>query len=180
MPGQPSLRALVLGGAGTLPADRAAALELFEPDLVIACNHAGRDEPRVDHWCSMHPNMLTHWLARRRQLGRADPQCCWHPDFRSKQAPKDIATRGIANWGGSSGLLCVGVALELGCTHVVLAGVPLDKMAGHYDDPKPWVEARQYRWAWERRKELMEGRVKSMSGWTAELLGKPTGEWLDA
>jgi hypothetical protein len=76
-------------------------------------------------------------------------------------------------------MLCVAVALELGCTRIVLAGVPMDKMAGHYDNRKPWMEARQYWPAWERAIPKFAGRVRSMSGWTRDKLGEPTKEWLD-
>lgn len=172
------LTALVLGGAGTLPADRAAALELFTPDLIIAANHAGRDEPgRVDAWCTMHAELMEKWLRERRRAGRPDPGQLWHARHRSHHALK--GSRPIESWGGSSGMLCIAVAFELGCSHIVLAGVPMDKSAGHYDDAKPWMEARQYHPAWERHLPRIRARTRSMSGWTREKLGPPDAEWLD-
>lgn len=169
------LTALILGGANTLAADRARALELFEPDVVIACNHAGRDEPgRLDHWASMHPDLFPHWLAARRAAGRPEPGRFWH----ARHRPTPIESSPIESWGGSSGLLCVAVAFELGAERVVLAGVPMLKTARHYDDDRHWMEARQYWPGWERHAPSMMGRVRSLSGWTLDLLGLPTREWV--
>jgi hypothetical protein len=171
------LTALVLGGADTLHADKAAALSMFEPDLIIACNHAGRDEPgRLDHWATMHADLMPHWLGQRRAAGRPEPGQLWHARHRGRLAIE--SSRSIESWGGSSGLLCVAVAYELGATRIALAGVPMSKVFHHYDDPKQWLEARQYWPAWEQRKHIMLGRVRSFSGWTANLLGVPTKEWL--
>lgn len=169
------LTALVLGGANTLADDKRQAFEIFTPDLIVACNHAGRDEPgRVDHWATMHPDLFPHWLKQRRSAGRPEPGQLWH----AKHRPTPVRSKPIESWGGSSGLLCVTVALELGAERVVLAGVPLSKTARHYDDERHWDEARQYWPAWERYRDRMIGRVRSFSGWTLSLLGSPTREWL--
>jgi hypothetical protein len=172
------LTALVLGGADTLETDRIQALSLFDPDLIVACNHAARDEPgRVDHWATMHPELLPGWLAQRRAYARPEPGEYWHPRHKAVQCL--VPSRPVESWGGSSGLLCVAVAFELGCTHVVLAGVPMLKAHRHFDDPRPWAEARQYHPAWERHLPAMRGRVKSCSGWTREQLGAPSRGWFD-
>lgn len=173
----PPLRALILGGANTLEADRAAALALFEPDLIIASNHAARDEPgRVDAWATMHSELLPRWIRERKAAERPPAGQYWHARHRPCLVE---GARPIESWGGSSGLLCVAVAFQLGCTHIVLAGVPMVKTNRHYDDERPWLEARQYWPSWERRRAQMQGRVKSLSGWTRDLLGGPTEEWLD-
>lgn len=168
-------KALILGGANCLESDKAQALELFEPDLIIACNHAGRDEPgRVDHWVTMHPDLFPAWIAARREAGHPDAGQLWHAGHR--RTP--VESTGIDSWGGSSGFLCVRVALHLGCERIVLAGVPLRKTFDHYDKKGPWNEAVQYHSSWERRMNLIRHKVRSYSGWTAELLGWPTKEWI--
>lgn len=168
--------AIVLGGASTLHEDKAAALELFAPDLIIACNHAMRDEPgRVDHAATMHPELYPGWLAARAKAGRPAPGKLWHARHRIS----NVGSEEIESWGGSSGLLCVAVALGLGCSRVVLAGVPMEKMLRHYDDKRPWMEARQYWPSWERHMPKLLGRVRSMSGWTKDRLGFPDRAWLD-
>ncbi len=170
--------ALILGSANSLIEDKLAALKLFTPDLIIACNHAARDElGRVDHWATMHPELYSLWLRQRRDAGRPMTAKLWHA--RHCRLPNGIESEPIDSWGGSSGLLCVRVAIHLGCEKIVLAGVPMRKTFAHYDNKLPWFEARQYWTAWERRLPEMQGRVRSLSGWTADLLGRPSREWLD-
>lgn len=172
----PRLTALILGGADTLEADRAGAEALFTPDLIIACNHAGRDQSgRIDHWATMHPELFPRWITARAALGHPPAGQLWH----AKHRVPGVDSRPVTAWGGSSGMLCVCVAFELGCSHVVLAGVPMLKTARHYDDQRHWTEAAQYWPSWERRAPEMIGRVRSMSGWTLKLLGAPTREWLN-
>ena len=171
----PQLSALVLGGANSLEKDKAQALELFEPHLIIACNHAGRDEVgRVDHWVTMHPDLMPMWLAARKAAGRPAPGKLWH----ARHRPSGLDSTQIESWGGSSGLLCVAVAFELGVQRIVLAGVPMRKTFDHYDKLGPWNEAREYWPRWEFHRPKMVDRVRSCSGWTQELLGSPTREWL--
>lgn len=168
--------ALILGGANCLEPDKAQALKLFEPDLIIAANHAARDEPgRVDHAATMHPELYPKWLEERRTAGRPKIGQLWHAGHRRTT----VDSKPIESWGGSSGLLCVRLAVHLGCEKIILAGVPMRKSFEHYDRPGLWHEAVQYHGCWQRRLPLIRDKVRSFSGYTAELLGFPTREWLD-
>jgi hypothetical protein len=174
------LKALVVGSAACLPHDLAAARALFEPDLVVAVNHAARDwEGPLDHWATMHPELMPRWLKDRRAKGLPDPGAFWTAT-RRLLAPADHLQqyRRLHNRGGSSGMLAAFVALEVGAERSVLVGIPMDRSQGHYDNPAPWGEAGSYRRAWYQERENLR-TVRSMSGLTAELLGKPTKEWLD-
>lgn len=170
-------RALILGGADTLRADMDAALALFTPDLVIACNHAGRDhEGPVTDWVTMHPDIRERlWIPARARAGLLPAGQLWHARHRGLWK----GSKPVESWGGSSGMLCVAVGFELGCSRMVLCGVPMEKRAAHYNDPRPWSEARQYHNVWTRRAPQLQGIVKSMSGWTRDLLGEPTKGWID-
>jgi len=74
---------------------------------------------------------------------------------------------------GTSALFATRVALALGYEEVVLCGVPLDETGRYYS--APWdkgvslnvVDMKE----WEEYVPVFEGRVKSMSGRTRELLG---------
>lgn len=132
---------------------------------------------RLDHWVTMHPELFPLWTEARRRAGHRPAGQLWHARHRVDAKPGSLP---IESWGGSSGLLCVALALHLGCDRVVLAGVPMDKMARHYDCAQPWMEARQYHPAWERHLPRMRDKVRSMSGWTRELLGAPDRGWLNA
>ncbi len=73
---------------------------------------------------------------------------------------------------GSSALLGVMAALEDGYEKIVLCGCPLIGKN---------VKGNQYasfQKGWKAVEGLVRGRVKSMSGWTAEFLSMPTPEWL--
>lgn len=177
MAGTSIKRALILGGADCVHADYVAALALFKPDSLFACNHAGRDFEDVDHWITMHPDIRDRlWIPQRARQGFAPVPNLWHPRHRGTWS----GSTPIESQGGSSGMLCITVAMHLGFDKIVLAGVPMTKAAKHYDDPKPWHEARQYHNVWNRHAPKLQGRVKSLSGWTRELLGEPTESWINA
>lgn len=172
------LKAICLGGSNGAWDELAdARLMLGDDAIVIACNHAGRDiEGRLDHWVTMHPDLMPRWTDQRRAAGRPAAGQLWHA--RHHRSSIDTS-RPISSWGGSSGLLCVTLALDLGCSHVILAGIPLVQTHRHYDQPgRNWTEAAQYRPAWNARKDQMAARVRSLSGWTLQLLGYPTEDWL--
>jgi hypothetical protein len=173
--------AVVIGGGAGVWAelDTAQAMIGMHDPVIIAANHAGRDYPgAVDHWATMHPDLMQRWIRDRAvAAGRPPAGQLWHARHRQSPMPGSMP---VESWGGSSGLLCVKIALDLGFRRVILCGVPMDQNACHYDRPgKKWTEAAQYRAAWERRVRDIGGRVRSMSGWTAKLLGMPTKEWLD-
>ena len=171
--------AICLGGALELWDDLDKTRELVpDPDLIIGCNHAARDfEGAVDHWVTMHGELLPSWVDQRRDAGREPAGQLWVAAHRN--CPLDGVKR-IDSPGGSSGMLCVWLALQLECTHVILCGIPMHANGRHYDDNKRWIECRQYLAAWRRQLPKLEGRVKSWSGETQRMLGLPTREWLDA
>lgn len=169
--------ALLLGGANSLHADMDAATTLFQPDLIIATNDAGRDWPRkVDHWVSFHCEQFPRWLKEREKLGHPAGAKLWTGQRRGVMAHLDIER--VPNWGGSSGLLAVAVGLEVGVDHMVLCGIPLTPEGEHYNKPGRWTDAGNYRRGWLTHKHLMGNHVRSMSGWTRQQFGAPTQEWL--
>jgi hypothetical protein len=172
--------ALVLGGSDGVWRERDAALALCTPDIVIATNHAGRDyRGEFDHWASFHAELFPHWIRLRAEKG-LPPHRGGFWTAAQRAVVKGLELRRCDNWGGSSGLLAITVALELGASRVIAAGVPLDRDAAHYDNPRPWQDAGNYRRAWINAVPKMGGKVRSMSGWTRETLGEPTEEWISA
>jgi hypothetical protein len=73
---------------------------------------------------------------------------------------------------GSSAITGTLAAIRMGYRKIILAGCPL---TGNAPGGNPYEE---FRAGWEDKKLELIGIVKSMSGWTKELLGEPTGEWL--
>ena len=72
---------------------------------------------------------------------------------------------------GSSALLGVKVALKVGYDKIILCGCPLIGISGTNYNYKDFQSG------WIAAKDLVMGKVKSMSGWTKDYLGYPTKEW---
>lgn len=84
-------------------------------------------------------------------------------------------------WLGSSALFAVFAGLALGYAKCVLAGCPLDSEGHWFAAP----EERGPEWskddlkAWSDFALMPESeRVRSLSGYTAQILGKPEKEWI--
>lgn len=176
-------RGLIIGrGAGVLEQASAAA-DMAYFSTVVAINVAGCDFPhRVDHWVSYHPGAFALWRSKRRAHGLEvrDIQF-WtaeHKHVKMKGLVDPVVEAIPCPHGGSSGLLATWLGLTvLGLDKIVLCGIPLENTP-RYDDPTNWHEAMSYRPAWVDNKEELASKVRSMSGWTKNLLGAPTRAWL--
>jgi hypothetical protein len=172
--------AFVYGGAKTLQDDIDAAHALCKPDTIIACNDAGMEyEGVLPHFCTLHTELVPQWLEDRRSKCLPDPLNFWTSNVKTIPECHAGLYKQVPPWGGSSGLLCVTVAMHLGYDKIILCGVPLDRRAEHYNYPGEWMDATRYRSAWTKHKGLMMGKVRSFQGWTAAIIGEPTKEWLD-
>ena len=147
----------------------------FEAKDILCCNVAGCHFPRpFGHWASMHPEHLPHWAAVRRRDWPGSHIVLHAPgmDIGIEQAwPLDIGP-------GCTGLFAALIGLAMGYERVVLAGVPEDNLGHFYDPPGSagtymggdddalalWTHCRD---------EIFDGRVKSLSGKTREILGTP-------
>jgi len=83
-------------------------------------------------------------------------------------------------------MLAAQVALALGCTHVILCGMPMTPTphfveSQEFDaDHTTWVESDGHWRSWLRVHEQgwFADRIRSMSGRTRELFGEPSLTWL--
>lgn len=161
--------ALILGGAPSVWAETSKAGGLLwpRPQIVVAANLAGiAYGDRLDAWATLHPDELPGWMARRQ--GNDDYRT-FTPDKTSER------------WPGSSGLYAAQVALfEMGAAGGILCGVPMESRAGHFTGRTPWESVTDYRRAFQAALPEIGGRVRSMGGWTQDLFGAPTREWIDA
>lgn len=175
---------LVVGRADGVWTEYEQALKLGQFDLLMAINRAGRDCPaRVQHWVSYHPHLIPHWIEQRHALGLPEHAAVlWSGIYQGQKVGVGrcgFPIQYVNSNGGSSGKLAVDVCLEgLNADRVVLCGCPLERSA-RYDDSTAWTEAEVYRAAWLEEHDRLKDRVRSMSGWTQELLGAPTPEWLN-
>lgn len=70
------------------------------------------------------------------------------------------------------------VALEvLGADGVILCGVPLEAGGQHIHWPGEWADVERYRGGFLQAK-ADGANIRSMGGWTAEVLGSVDAEWL--
>lgn len=73
---------------------------------------------------------------------------------------------------GSSSLLGALASKHLGYKKIILCGCPLE---GLNKKKQPYVVFQK---GWTAKLNQVKDSVKSLSGWTKELLGEPTEEWL--
>lgn len=179
--------ALVVGGAACVWDDLTIALREYRPALVFVVNDIGTVySDRIDFWVSLHPEKLLNWQTLRRQNGLNDDYLTYtyepcQPGLVPGGDPRvdkwlDYRYPGMTG-SGSSGLLAVKAAQAEGCDRIVLAGVPLTTKERHFFSRDLWHERDQFAEAWKIAYPHLRDSVRSLSGWTKELLGSPTPTW---
>jgi len=172
--------ALVIGCASCVWEDAEKAMKLFKPDMIVAVNHIGIDWPdRVDHWATCHVDLFPAWMEQRAAKGYEPAGQLWTNNTKIGQLPpelKGLGIKGVEYWDGSSGALGALAAIEAGADRVVLAGVPLTNGPHYYEgDHFTWDATYQRMWNYNYLK--FDDKVRSVSGWTRELLGQPIKSW---
>lgn len=128
----------------------------------------------IDHWVSMHSMHLKEWIRLRRQHSMAFGQ---HFESHSQESYDGITNAWyLDNPGPYSGVFACQVALALGYEEIVLCGIPQDGQ-GNFFDP-PWLKRTHADSNPTIRRIIaanpeFERCVRSMSGWTREILGAP-------
>jgi len=124
---------------------------------------------RIKHVVTYHPYELPDFRKRREAVGgNQDYETHSHEQF-----------DGLVNrlWpyikpSGSSAMLGIEAGMGMGYKRIVVAGCPLI-------DRKYTVTC-DFRPGWTTRFDKIKDAVRSMSGWTRDLLGAPTEEWMNA
>jgi len=162
-------RLIITGAAPDVLVDIAAVPRVCEYDLMaIGPDAADKYGWPIKYVATYHPEDLPEIRRRRERRGG-------NTDYRvvSHKPGEGIDIVGPHHKpSGSSALLGALTAIRLGYDRIVLAGCPMtgkNAKGRNYGD---------YRRGWETSLEELGGRVRSMSGWTAELLGRPTDEWI--
>jgi hypothetical protein len=180
--------ALVLGGGSSVWADADAAMDLCEFDGVLACNDASAAWPgKLDAAVSLHPEKFGLWMERRSRSGFPAPdRIIGHTEAKTSTVRMPAIAMEFADWrfpsqtdSGSSGLFVLKVALvDLGFDRAILCGIPMDRRFAHFFDASPWRADTSHRRGWTQAMHHIRGRARSMSGWTADQLGRPDQDWL--
>ncbi len=175
--------AIVLGGGSGVWDDVLAWEKLYGKQwdgVVVCCNDVGSHWPRpLDHWCTLHPEKMVHWMAQRAKYGFCMEFATWGRKRRGA-----LLANKMAPWpGGSSGMLAVQLAQLVGCKRAILCGIPMTPTP-HFSESllhqteKPWSSVAGHWRSWGKQAHRMRGWARSMSGRTEELLGTPTLAWL--
>lgn len=173
---------IILGSAPCWEADLASA-RVFAPDWpVVAVNGVGTLYlDRIEAWCSIHGRDLMKWVPMREERG-GNTDYAGYGNFTDREESGNIIRWNRPNSGGSSGLHAVELAMEIGYEKIILCGMPLDGQQRVRSLDGIAVEGvcayASYQDGWNKLLPEMHGRVRSMSGWTKGLLGKPTKGWI--
>lgn len=133
----------------------------------------------LTHWVTCHPNIIAGGRLIRDQRKDHQDFLVHIPDYAVPKVGDYVWT--IPKLAGTSGMFGILVGIGLGYKKIILAGVPLTR-SGHFWNPTIQIgfDKKGIRLSWEKTSEqVFEDRVRSLSGWTKELLGEPTEEWLN-
>lgn len=173
---------MIAGSAECFRADLAALrrqLRGLRMPPVIAVNRQISDFDReIVAGVTLHPEKAPEFRKGRAQ---EKPWQLWTGREGDDQPGVDRTIDRHFAWHGTSALFGVQVALEhLRATKVVLVGCPIDGTA-HYHGPETINDGGRldwYREGWAKVPPHVRSRVRSMSGWSADFLGKPDRDWL--
>jgi len=159
---------IIMGIAPCLEEDLAAILNHENYDfMAIGLDCSDRYLGRIQHVATYHAYELPEFKERRERAGgnldylthAIEPYGLWVNHIWPYRRPS-----------GTSALLGVQAAMQLGYKMIIVAGCPLtdDRYTVRWDTHRGWTS--QF--------EEIKDKVRSMSGWTRGLLGAPTPEWL--
>lgn len=155
------MRVLVIGSSASARADL-SRIDRKDYQLIIGVNQAANEFGPVDVHITLHPEEFAKCKAAHLVSYKPWPLVDEVFDWRWPSLKANS---------GSSGLYAVKYALQRKATHVTLAGVSMDEQP-HFDG-RPFKMWNNYRPAWKANLPALKGKVFSLSGWTAQLLGEP-------
>lgn len=159
-------RIVILGGASCVWDDLARYKPPADCKVMVINDMGMKYQGRVDYWVTLHPEKLWKW-----QPGREAPLNQDYETIAYRKVDNARVDAVSGDWGGSSGLYAIKVALEKGFDHVVLCGVPMDNQPNIFrPNEAEWKEFKAFRYGWESRLDDIRGKAFSMSGWTREKL----------
>lgn len=191
--------ALVIGCAACVWDDIKAAKVLARYDAIYCVKQMGIYYPEAFNvWVTLHPEAMDEYEIQRHKFGFPNGYQIVAPP------PKELGMHGAkgniarrvsyllsedSNSSAGSGLYGAKVAVEDGYDRVVLAGIPMTAEGGHFLPNslnvsgqirgKVWTGQNSFIIGMNAALPQLQGKVKSMSGYTMKVLGAPTQEWLN-
>ena len=173
---------IVIGAAPCWEDDLEAARKYVPDWPVVAVNTIGALYPDdIAVWVSVHGRDLLKWMPLRAERGYNTDYTAYG-NFSDSEDDGGAVRWNRPNKGGSSGLHAVELAMEIGYKKLILCGMPMDgdQRCQSFDGAATQATCNyeSYQSGWEKLYPRLKGKVRSMSGWTKALLGKPTKGWL--
>lgn len=169
----------VLGIAPCLEEDLSKMFLMVKQDDVdfmgIGLDCSDRVLFEVRYFATYHTNEFPELKARRQRVG-GNTDYSTH----SHQQPADRIWPLVAPspYSGSSSFLGTQVLVGLGYSKIILCGCP---MQGSNCNPGKRERYDNFQKGWTKyAKNMFQGKARSMSGFTADLLGYPTREWIES
>ena len=161
------------------------------PHDVMAVGRSIKAYPgKVLHWAEVDAD-ASNWVAQNLEKHHPEKVCNGkiykHTLGKHKGFDFDWDVEGAtfpmaeAMWHGSTTLFAVMIALEMDYKPIVLAGAPLDSKGHWYfekEDSGPHWTAETYQAWFEFNLSANAKHVRSMSGYTMQILGKANRKWL--
>ena len=136
--------------------------------MAIGLSSVDKHIRHIKYMATYHPAEIPEIKKRREAVGgNIDYLVISH----EKKPGVDILEPFIPPTGSSSHLGAL-AAIRLGYKKIILCGCPLEGNTSNGND------AKVFRDGWTAKIDIVKDEVRSMSGWTKELLGYPTLEWL--
>jgi len=165
---------LIITGAALCVLDDLTVLAMDETRadfMAIGLDAVNKYPWPIKYMATYHPVEIPEIKARRESIGgNTDYIVISHEQ---KPGVDIIEPLLGGECSGSSALMGAQAAVKLGYRRIVLCGCPMTGKSVKNDNYET------FRAGWEQKKKFLNGRVRSMSGWTKELLGAPTEEWLN-
>lgn len=145
---------------------------------------------RVDIFSTLHGEKAEKWLEQRDSDKNWDFLMFAHRihKFQNSWYENNLQYKEVKDkWKGSSGLYAVQISLiEIGFQRVLISGVPMSSEPNLFRQENQWAQFNKYRAGWNKANNVTNSgevavtsqNTRSMSGWTAELLGKPDEDFI--
>lgn len=191
--------ALVIGCAANVWEDVQAAKALASYNAVYCVKQIGIHYPEAFNvWVSLHPEAMNDYEAQRHAKGLPNGYQIVAPPKNElgtvgNEAGANIKRRVSYLWSdqsnasASSGIYGAKVAIADGFDRIVLAGIPMTPEGGHFAPEtrtvagvvrgKVWSGHSSFVCGFNEAIPHLMGKVKSMSGYTKQVLGVPTQDW---
>jgi hypothetical protein len=173
-------RAIILGIAPCLEDDLAQLGDHSLYDFIaVGLGCSDRVLFDIQHVCTYHTSDLEMFKSRRSVAG-GNLDYITHSHTKPKTGVQpDVVWPlvGKSPYSGSSSYLAAQVAVGLGYDKIIMCGCPMEgknltnsRIVGYDTFQVGWIE----------HADKLQGKVRSMSGWTRKFLGYPDEHWLNA